>query len=299
MRLRGYVQFGVAKAEGDALRAFARSLECENSVSETAWTNPFFSHRFYEDDARLPIIRAWLAERGGTYAVTWLPVYTTAELRASRLLRLSIRRASVDGGSASDGTAYDDFVGCSTCGTGARQTGPALVIARELPRRGLLCETHHGLPLSREPLTRELRAAGISGIELRQVIEHKKRIPLPWWQWILQFTLPRMSAATRGIVRDTKPGWGCPVCQRNMHGERINVVTEIAYDAAAVHVDALPDIMATWECHGRSVLKPDPERHLVRGFAQPFVIVKPRVMELMRSLKVREASFEPVRIVGD
>ena len=299
MRLRGYVQFGVSKNEGQLLRAFARRLGCADAVRETEWTNPFFSHRLYADDPKLEVIRAWLAERGDTYSVTWLPVYSADELRAAALLRLLIRRASVDGGAVVDGTTYDESVGCPRCGTGAVQTGPAVVTASELPKRGLLCETHNGHPLSKDALTHALRDAEVSGIELRQVVSRRRQQPLPWWQWVLQYTLPKMSQHTRGVVRDTNPGWGCPVCRRDMHGELINVVTEIAYDATDVCLEELPDVMATWECHGKSRLKPDPERHLVRGFAQPFVIVKPRVMELLRSLKVREASFEPVRIVGD
>jgi hypothetical protein len=59
----------------------------------------------------------------------------------------------------------------------------------------------------------------------------------------------------------------------------------------------LPDIVATWECFGRSVPRDDPARELRRGYAQPLILVSPKVYQLLTKLKIRDAAFQPTAFV--
>jgi hypothetical protein len=63
--------------------------------------------------------------------------------------------------------------------------------------------------------------------------------------------------------------------------------------------DSLPDIVHTWECFGNSRLAAPDDRYLPGPwFAQPLLLVKPAVAELLAHLGVRRLAFDPVRIVG-
>lgn len=62
-----------------------------------------------------------------------------------------------------------------------------------------------------DKLADAFRRAEVTGLELRQALSAREREALPWWQIMPRVVLPKMSAATRGIVDDpTLPP--CPVC---------------------------------------------------------------------------------------
>ncbi|MCK6456732.1 MAG: hypothetical protein L6Q92_09415 [Phycisphaerae bacterium] len=256
-----------------------------------------FQFRFKLPDPRVHAVLKLAHAEGLSPFERFDEEYTDAELRTYPMLGLGCARASIDEGGPQRGVEYDLSAGCPRCGTGAIQTSPLLVWAGKLPKHRRLCSTHRGHRLIRDDLAEAIIAAGIGGAELRQVRSVGRKALLPWRQILPEFTMPRMSRHSTNLGRDTAPGWGCPVCERDMHVALHRRPLDIAYDRSAVAPETLPDIVQTWECFGRSLLHDDPKRGLIRGFAQPKILVKPRVFELFRELNVKEADFRPVRFV--
>jgi len=71
----------------------------------------------------------------------------------------------------------------------------------------------------------------------------------------------------------------------------------MVYSRKVVDVAALPDVVHTWECFGASVSHDDPEYDTSCGPAQPLILVKVKVFDVFRRLKVKYAEFSPVRFV--
>jgi len=153
-----------------------------------------------------------------------------------------------------------------------------------------------------------LATAGFSGLELRQVRSYRDN-PMPWWQVLAPYAMPRMSAETWAIVlsetdhivrpdfiiRATPP---CPECRRDGRYNSAKEPLQFACSRTEVDLKTLPDFIQTWECFGRSVLQDDPERRLKQSIAQPLFLVKPTVLNLLLQQKLRKrAAFVPVRIV--
>lgn len=227
-------------------------------------------------------------------------VYTDAELRSFPLLRVYANRAPVESGGAETGTKYDLATGCPHCGTGAAQISPMMLELEGLPRKGHYTEANRGEMLVSSELAEALRKAGVGGVELRQACFHKTGEPLPWWQIIPKYTMPRMSRETRWLIRQGGgPNWvGCAVCERDAYCySNASEPHDYAYDRASADPDSLPDVAATWECFGRSGTALDAERRPVPILAQPFILVKPKVFDVFRALRVRKAGFGPVRFV--
>ena len=292
------VSFNEGRKKYDSVLSLLRRVGCEEGLTGKDHVLCGLYHwTFDESDERWAQLRTALTEAGISWQERWNAVYSEDELLSADFLTLLMDRKPIESGGAEFGTTYDDSAGCPRCGTGARQTSALMIRPSELPRRGHLCSTCEGYVLAGQKLADAMRTAGMSGAELRQAQAYPSGEPLPWWQIIPTHTLPKMSRHTRGIVRDTDAGWGCPACQRDMFAGTTREPAEIVYDRCEVDTRGLPDVVQTWECFGRSVLKDDPERQLVRGFAQPLIMVRPSVMRLLRRMRVCAASFEPVRFV--
>lgn len=290
--------FNQGRAQYRRVRALLESIGCTDGLlGEDSVLCGLYSQTFDEVDPRLDVLRATLVRENIHWIERIHEVYTDAELRTYPMLGLDCARASIDEGGPQRGVEYDLSAGCPRCGTGAIQTSPLLVWAGKLPKHRWLCSTHRGHLLVRDDLAEAMDAAGVGGAELRQVRSVGRKALLPWRQILPEFTMPRMSRHSTNLGRETAPGWGCPVCERDMHVALHCRPLDIAYDRSAVAPETLPDIVQTWECFGRSVLHDDPKRGLIRGFAQPNILVKPRVFELFRELNVKEAGFRPVRFV--
>lgn len=295
-----YVSFNIPREKGAAVYRVLAEMGCADGWHEAPTPNglPSFQQTFDIEDPRFLALIRMLREEDLTWFERHEHVYTEYELKSALFLRLGVARKSIDGGGPELGTEYDLSNACPQCGTGALQTSALMLPLAELPKTGLVCETHRGHFLVAERLADSLRTGGVSGLELRQVHFYRNDEPLPWWQVISTHTMPRMSPQTKGIVRDTDSGWACPVCERDMYCGTPENPTEIAYNGQRVDPDSLPDVVQTWECFGRSVLHDDPERHLQRGFALPQILVKPKVMHILRALKVKHVRFQPVHFVS-
>lgn len=285
----------------------AHSINCADGIEGDAhsFLAGGFSYDFDINDPRLMRLRAILAEKGKQWVERWDRTYSPADLNNSIMLRLGCRGRSFDAGGVERGTLYDLSAACENCGTGAVQTSGLMVPVSALPRKRSLCESHRGECLISSSVAAELRRINVTGAELRPVVNYLSNESLEWFQIVPTFTMPKMSPLTKGVMRDTKdiftgeesPNWGCTLCCRDMFAESMLNPTEIIYDRSTTDPTQLPDIVATWECFGRSVLHDDPKRSLSRGFAQPLILVKRRVYEIFRTLKIREAWFQPIAFV--
>lgn len=279
--------------------------------SKTKWfealnerARPFVFCTFDTADPKYHEFLAVLDRHGLKWSERIEHVYTDEELRSFPLLEIDVLgREPISGANCEYGTEYDTSHACRTCGTGASQTSPLMIPLKGLPKKGLVCETAKGHLLVATSVADALREAGTSGLELRQALFYRNGEPLPWWQILPAYTLPRMTRS-KNLIRDTEPmsdptapKWGCSVCQRDMFAFKGPEPADWLYDRQVVDPAALPDVVQSWECFGRSFLHDDPERHRVRGFAQPAILVKPRVVDLFRRLKVKHARFAPVRIM--
>lgn len=301
MTRRSYVSFSVPHKEGKRFLLLLRDLDCADGWHESYLFNgrlalPHFGDTFDMDDPRFLKLLDLLNREGVKWSERRENFYTDAELRETPLLTLMVDRKPLDGEGIEYGTTYDLSNACKRCGTGAVQTSPLLMPLNALPKKGQLCQTARGDVLVGSELRQALLDATVSGLELRQVLLYRTCERVAWWQMVTAYEMPKLSARTKGLGRVERPGWGCMVCKRDMHVQVGDEPAELFYDRAAVNYGSLPDVVHTWECFGRSVIADDPMRQLVRGFALPRILLKPRVFGIFRKPEVKGACFEPVRI---
>jgi len=220
--------------------------------------------------------------------------YTDKELRDSSLLSLIVTRAEIDPWGPNYGTTYDITRGCPTCGTGAMQSSPFYAPSSVFPKKGLVCDSGTEKFIA-TPLADAFRAASVTGLELRQVQSARQRMPLSWWQLIPEYIMPQMSPATKGIARGDDP-LPCSHCRRDGYYHTIKEPEEIVYARSNIDadLDELPDVVQTWECFDVSWI--DHKDFRRSRFAAPAILVKPKVFDILRKLKVRHVCFTPVRI---
>lgn len=308
MTTQYFISFSVERERRDELYALVDQMKCQRGWQEpmTERGYPALYHTFNADDPRLTFFRDYAKQFGRYYSERIEHVYTDVELRTFPLLSFGVDRKPIESGGVEYGTVYDLSKACPHCGTGAVQTSPLMLRRAELPKRGLLCETCIGQKLVATKAADVLKGSGLSGLELRQACSYRDKEPLPWWQMIARYVMPRISSRSESLIRDTQPlfsatdpKWGCPVCERDMYATKEGLPLNIVYERSQVDPEKLPDVVQTWECFGRSVLRNDPERGLQTGFAQPLLLVKPKVFDLFRKMKARGAGFSPVRIMED
>lgn len=308
MKRRHYVSFNIPWEEGERIRGLLARIECaqwwQSAPNERGL--PSFENIFDAEDSRLQAVLDLVHLEGLRPFERIEHVYTDAELLTYPLLNFGVNRKPIESGGVEYGTVYDLSKACPHCGTGAVQTSPLMLRRAELPKKGLLCETCIGQKLVSTKIADVLKSSGLSGLELRQACSYRDKEPLPWWQMIARYVMTRISSRSESLIRDTEPlfratdpKWGCTVCERDMYATKGGLPLDIVYERNQVDPEQLPDVVQTWECFGRSVLRDDPERGLQMGFAQPLLLVKPKVFDLFRKRKVRGAGFSPVRIIED
>jgi len=296
MKRQHYILFSVDLDDGDRFKKLLARIDCMEGGEEAGgWVlRHGFQYTFDAEDPRLKQLRTLLESERLDCLERIHDVYTYAELHTFPLLLLGFDGEPIISGAPRYGTTHDLSHACPKCGTGAVQTSPLMVDFTELRKKRRLCEAVNGGILICDEVADAFRAEHISGVELRQVRFYRNNEPLPWWQIISTYEMPKFGPETKNIARDIAPGWGCPVCERDMYAHNGLEPSQFVYDRREVDPDQLPDVVHSWECFGRSILHDDPENSLVRGFATPLPMVKPKVMDLLRRLKARKAIFEPV-----
>ena len=305
MKRQHHISFSVSSEHGPRLLELLTQLDLVKGWRpiDDLRVRPGFGGTIDSTDSRLGQLRSVLHEFGPD--VLFLErideVYTDSELRSFPLLHLIVERKEIGPFGPSHGTTYDLSTGCPQCGCGAVQTSPFYAPAKSFPKTGLIVQSSTETFVA-EHLADALRDGQVTGLELRRACSHRDHQPLPWWQVIAQHTMPRMSAATRGIVQKKGELHGnirdgpapCASCRRDGHYNTVKEPEGIAYAASEVSADALPDVVQTWECFAVSRIDPTDFRR--SRFAEPAILVKPRAFDIVRALKVKHAAFVPVRI---
>ena len=293
MKVHVFLSFHAGRANYRRVSDVLAAIKCTDGLQgEESILYGYYDHTFEADDSRLPKLRHVLASEGIKWSEREEHVYTDAELRSFPLLELSVDRKPLDAGGPEYGTTYDLSQACRRCGTGAIQTSPLMLPLSGLPKKGLLCAAGDGEILVAEPLMAALEEAGVTGLELRQVRLHGNNETLPWWQMISSYEMPRASPETTGWEHDVKP-LPCSYCRRDgyFHSDEPCV---IVYDQTDVDLKALPDVTHTWESFGKSGI--DKEQPQFSRYGEHLLLVKSKVFDIFRRLKVRHACFTPVRI---
>ena len=297
MKRRTRISFWVPREARDKGYRLLERIDClegwHEALQSLPRSNPGFAFVFTGDDPRLEAIRLQMRGIGRNWNEIHECLYEDSELRESPLLLLGLRERLFLGGGTQFGTQYDVSSACPHCGTGAVQTSPLMLPAVRFSEKGHICGTYLDHFLVSTELAKALLKARVTGLELRQAHSYRSQKSLPWWQMIGTYTMPRMSPQTKGVFHDMRPGWGCAYCQRDCY----EGMEEMVYSLDDVRPSAVPDVVQTWECFSRSVLHDDPERNLRRDFGQPLLLMKPRVFDVFRELKVKSAEFSPVRFV--
>lgn len=299
MNKRFFIQFNEGRKQYAQVRRLLESAAITQGLAEKEDVLcGLFQYTFDENDVRLERLRGILIQNEIRWYERIEHVYTDSELRSFPLLALGVDRDPIGlHRSPWYGTTYDLANACPQCGTGAVQTSPLMLPLKGLPKRGVICLGTCFEVLVGPALRQALAGANVTGVELRQTLSYRNAQPLQWWQMIQQYTLPEVSRKSKNFGREPLPGHSCSFCQRDMHCTLNNEPLDWVYDHQDVDINTLPDVVQTWECFGRSVIRDDPEQDLVSGFAQPAILVKPKVFDIFRKLKVKHADFAPVRIV--
>lgn len=216
--------------------------------------------------------------------------YTPSELRQFPLLRLIVRRAPRGSGGPRYGTEYDLSNACSHCGAGAQQVGPLRFSRADANKSGGdMFETGGDELVVSSRLADALREARVSGILLEQLVDYRNNELLDWHQVKISTILPPMDARSENVLRDRK----CDACDREGYFDNAKQPTRFIYPES-IDVEAAPDIMGTWEIFGNCGIHDD---FKFSRFGYPRPLVKPRVYDVLRSAKVRNIAFDPVRVV--
>lgn len=307
MKRRYYISFNVGRENYSSTLELLRAIGCENGLAgPEKFLCGLYGRMFDGDDPRLERLRNFLRGAGITWTERCDAVYTEAELRAAPLLWLSVERNPI-GMCAPDGAEYDLSTGCAVCASGARQVGPLKLRRSELPRTGLICQTADHVYLVARPVADMLRKEGVSGLELREVVSQRDGQALGWFQLIALNRMPALSPRSEGVTRSKGPAvvrredppptvlihQDCQRCGR-LRGMELFDPVVLAYERHAIEAASLADVACTWEYFG-DMIRGEDGRIMV--LATPLILVRPRVYELFRRLKVRHAIFQPVQII--
>jgi hypothetical protein len=214
------------------------------------------------------------------------------EILAAPLSVLRVVRAESGYGGPRYGTRFELDDACPQCGTGARPVGDVFLKASDIPKKADVFQTLDREYIVSDRVREELTKAGISGAELRGVRAARKEERLPSSQLVAPFELPPFDPETTGGVVREDP---CPQCERDGYFGTAKSPLELRYTFGADYLEEVPDLASTWEHFGRSKLAEPFEESV---FAQPLLLVKPHVVELLQKLKVRQLEFVPVSLAA-
>ena len=292
MKIRIYLSFSAGSTPWHEVSAILASAGCAELVAKGENFVNHYGQYFDESDPGLKILRDSLAKRlDFRWSERVEHHYTEGESHAFPLLVLWANNSEIRPFGPSHGTTYDLSTGCAVCGCGATQTSPFLCPPSAFPKKADIAQSSTELFVSTR-VADALRAGGTQGFELRQALGSKNHEPLPWWQIISRHEMPKFSDLTRGIIRGSPEP--CATCRRDGHYHDGRIPEQIAYSRQSVNPDTLPDVVHTWECFAKSHIHPTDFSKC--RIANPRILVKPNVLDIMRSLKVRHVYFAPVRI---
>ena len=241
-------------------------------------------------DPRLAMLCQLLEQHGEKWIEYRDDVYSDEELDQARLLVLE-SGAQVFGGPRV-GTEYDMTDACPVCGSGARQRSAQMIDAKGvlLLKRSRAASTYYSDILVNEKLAKQLAGSGISGLSFHDVCAVRKdgsRAGLSWRQLHAGHTLPPISPASTGVLRDSL----CRRCGRSGFETRMSTPMRLAYRAR--DLEQAEDVNVTWEWFGPWSFDGQVSKAL---FSYPKMLVTPRVWRVFRDAGVTSFDWLPIRV---
>jgi hypothetical protein len=219
-------------------------------------------------------------------------VVTETDVAAAPMLVLFVDRAEQGYGGPRYGTEFDLENACENCGTGALPVGDVVLKKGDVPRAGDVFRTYDGELFVSDPVRERLIGEGVGGADFHTVRAAHGGERLPWSQLVAPFVLPPIDTeASGGLPHEN----GCPACGRDGWFETAKAPLELRYDLSRDEFAEVPDMASTWECIGVSQLR-EPFSESV--FAQPLLLVKPRIVDVLRPMKIRALKFVPIDVVS-
>lgn len=216
---------------------------------------------------------------------------TAKELAAARLLLLRAMGPGTERGHPRDGTSYDDTNACRQCGAGLVQTSPFRVRKTELPKSFLATGVADDL-LLHESVAGTIAASRLRGMTLRPVLDHGGA-PIPWFQVVVEKTMPPMLASSRGMIRGrTGAERPCTRCGRDGWFDTTEDPFVPAYSRSAL--DGMPDAAWTHELFSTGAWA-EPLNGK-RRLAARRLIVRPSVYAALKPLELRGVRWLPVHV---
>ncbi len=253
-----------------------------------------------ETDPRVSKVFALLAEHGEE--PSWVhrdDVYTEDELQAAPLLVLCPWGDKTVLGVST----YDMSNACPRCGTGERQTSPLDVSRGDLKKveKRRIAGTIDGRILVHDVDVEPLLAAGVTGALFWPVYDKRPTgeiEELRWQQMCIEHVMPPMSPKS---LLDRKHV--CPDCRRGCFTHVSDYPLRFVYRRE--DLTNIQDVNLTWEWFGDGMgLTQDGVWKEWARTPDPFVLVTPKVMNLLRAKTKKEAKhqgceFVPIRIEGE
>ncbi len=223
-------------------------------------------------------------------------LYTEEELQAAPLLYMWMTiEHDVLGGQVFGETTYDLSNACSNCGTGARQTSPLYIDAKDIKKikgRAVAATTYQDLFVKEKMIVR-LHDAGITDFATQDVYSRRKdggTTKLPRTQIIPNHTMPPMHPLT-----NLDPQYVCKVCQRGGFFSMSREPFRIYYRRQ--DLANIADFNRTWEWFGSAHFN-WPMSQL--RFAHPYALVTPKVMNILRESVADDAfHWAPIWVVEE
>lgn len=217
---------------------------------------------------------------------------TPRELSSARLLHMVVWIHHSHHGHPRPGVIYDESAICPGCGNGLRQISALVLTHKEIPTHGVLGSIDDEV-LVHDSLAEEMVGAGLTGVAFGDVVDvngHR----VPWRQLLIEYSMPPMITATRGIVRG-KSGTEAPCAQCGCDGWFDTTTEPFVPAYLGETVTGMPDFARTAERFGTGHWTIPV--HGKRSIASRRLIVRPAVYEFFRARKVRGVRFTPVTVV--
>ncbi|MBI1928688.1 hypothetical protein HYR99_31145 [Candidatus Poribacteria bacterium] len=284
-----FLSFNAGKRPWPIIQKIFHVAGCRALESKGPSPIGYYSAKFAQDAPALNRLRAILADEGIDWSERREQIFTASELETFPLLWLCVRTAPKGRGGPTYGTQYDLSKACPRCGTGAIQTSPLFLEPSEILNQGTVFQTFDSELLVSVQLAQVLNHE-VKGLEPCPARSHKDGQTLSWVQLLSLEELPPMASSTKGILHEAP----CSRCARDGYFHSAQAPVEIFYSRSQVVPDVLPDVVHTSERFGNSKLAvPFKDSH----FAQPLLLVKPKVFTLFNQQSIRGLEFVPVNIV--
>ena len=291
MRTRLHIFVNAADIDPDRLRELLDDAEVQPEKITRPGTLGVYAAIIADDLLGAERLRDLLRRNGVESFLRHSRSASNDEALSAPLSVLRVVTAERGEGGPRHGTTFTLEQACARCGTGARPLGDVLLKAGDVPKKGPVFQTLDHEYFVSDRVRDALGAAGITGAEfhaVRAAAGAEER--LPWSQLVAPYALPPADPETSGGIRRQDP---CPECERDGYFGTAQSPLELRYSVGREDLERVPDFAVTWDHFGRSNLV-EPFEDSV--FAQPLIVVKPRAVDALLKLKIRNVAFDPVAV---